>query len=206
MVAVAGKARMGVGTSCPTLPGFCVLGSSPPDRTSCPYDCVRPGGPSSGGIPSGWSFCPEKTQIEFAWAGAPVGLPFPVTSPANAEPAPIAETTTAVSAAASNDRLLICFPPPFVVGVPNDAGGHPTRGETPGQPRGRGTPPLTNRRSPRHIPAKEARAAYRSTARLGGGEMPKTYGGQCRTAPLGRLSNIARASANAHVACSAPAR
>jgi hypothetical protein len=70
----------------------------------CPCAAVRPGG----GFPS---FCPEKAQIEFACAGAAVGFPLPVTSPANAEPAPTAATATAQSAAASNDLKRICLPP-----------------------------------------------------------------------------------------------
>ena len=37
-----------------------------PALTICPYDCTRP--PSGAGA-SGSSFCPEKTQIEFAWLG-----------------------------------------------------------------------------------------------------------------------------------------
>lgn len=78
-------------------------------RTSlgiCPQFCtcsaVRPGGGSP-------SFCPEKTQIEFACAGPAVGFPLPVTSPANAEPAPTAATATAQSAAASNDLKRIAY-------------------------------------------------------------------------------------------------
>jgi hypothetical protein len=73
----------------------------------CPQFCtcsaVRPGGGSP-------SFRPEKTQIEFACAGPAVGFPLPVTSPANAELAPTTATTTAQSAAASNDlkRIATC--------------------------------------------------------------------------------------------------
>ena len=80
-------------------------------RTSlgiCPqlWTCaaVRP----AGGSPS---FCPEKAQIEFVCAGAAVGLPFPVTSPANAEPAPTAATATPQSTVATNDLKRISLPP-----------------------------------------------------------------------------------------------
>ena len=49
---------------------------------------------------------PEKEQMEAArYSAIGVGLPFPVTSPPNAEPAPTAPTTTPQSAAADNDLM-----------------------------------------------------------------------------------------------------
>ena len=71
------QAKPGCGMGCPlTLPGFSALGLARPSRTSCPYDCVRPPGPSSSD-PAGLSFCPEKTQIEFAVTRAPRPLAVP---------------------------------------------------------------------------------------------------------------------------------
>src|SRR5215470_16266188 len=49
----------------------------------------------------GSSFCPENTQIEFAWAGPCVGLPLPVISPAKAG-AGIARQATTIAAAVSH--------------------------------------------------------------------------------------------------------
>ena len=73
-------------------------------------------------MPSGASpsFCPENEQIELAWGSfsgaAPigVGLPLPVTSPANAEPAPKAATATVHAATASIRLIPISYLPWFV--------------------------------------------------------------------------------------------
>jgi hypothetical protein len=92
-------------------PGLNAWGSTEPSLSSCPYDCETPPGPFSGFVPFGSSFFPEKTQIEFACSGPAVGVPFPVTSPANAEPAPTAATATAQSAAATRDLSRIAYLP-----------------------------------------------------------------------------------------------
>ena len=75
----------------------------------CPQFCTCSAVRPTGGSPS---FCPENEQIELAcgavFGAAPIGvsLPFPVTSPANAGPAPTAATTAAQAAAASKDFVL----------------------------------------------------------------------------------------------------
>lgn len=65
----------------------------------CTCSAVRPGGGCA-------SFRPEKEQIEAArYSAIGVGLPFPVTSPAKAEPAPTAATATAETAATNSDLM-----------------------------------------------------------------------------------------------------
>jgi hypothetical protein len=71
---------------------------------SCPKDCVLPPGSNSSSGRSGLSFCPEKAQIEFAFAGAAVGFPVPVSSPATAAPVVAPVMATAQTSAASVDR------------------------------------------------------------------------------------------------------
>jgi hypothetical protein len=91
-------------------------GSCRPSLFSCPYDCETPPGPL-GPLPSrgavGSSFLPEKTQIELAWAGPAVGLPFPVISPADAVPMLVPKIATAQAAAASSDFFCKILPPTF---------------------------------------------------------------------------------------------
>ena len=75
----------------------------------CPQFCTCSAVRPTGGSPS---FYPENEQIELACGAAsgaaPIGvsLPFPVTSPANAEPAPTAATAAAQAAAANKDFVL----------------------------------------------------------------------------------------------------
>ena len=96
------------------------LGKSPlsPALTSCPYDCVRVG--SSPGTPGCRWFSPENAQMEFACAGAavgvglllmgtPVGEPGPRISPANADVAANA-TMAAAEATAANSLSRMSLP------------------------------------------------------------------------------------------------
>ena len=77
-------------------PGLNTCGSRP-SVTFCPNDCAMPPGPFGATVMSrlsgavGSSFWPEKTQMDLACSGPAVGLPFPLTSPANAAlpPSPI---------------------------------------------------------------------------------------------------------------------
>jgi hypothetical protein len=87
--------------------------------TSCPNDCETPPGPFgaidmsrlNGAV--GSSFCPEKTQIEFACVGPAVGLPFPVISPADAALTLTLKITTTETTVAMN--ALVRILPPFVL-------------------------------------------------------------------------------------------
>jgi hypothetical protein len=56
------------------------------------------------------SFCPEKTQIELAWLGPAVSLPFPVFSPANAVPAPAPIKATTHTPATIIDFFIMTVP------------------------------------------------------------------------------------------------
>jgi hypothetical protein len=55
------------------------------------------------------SFCPENAQIEFACAGAAVGAPFPVTSPASAA-LPLTPAKAATQNVAASNLFRIVFP------------------------------------------------------------------------------------------------